>query len=198
MVLKFLVPGKWNYLESILTINSNLRKTTKRLRSYLTLDKARPLGNSFIDSKFNYAPLVWMFARKTTISNIFKIHYRTLQIVYNNFTDTYDALLPINADISVYGCWNVAKVEIFIFITGPLELGGRDRGGEGGHILSLTLMCPFSNHKYASFPNLILFHLVNYWLVLIYDLTVSGLLKIKLVCSVCFHRVRYKILASLQ
>ena len=55
-------------------------------------------------------------------------------------------------------------------------------------------MCPFLNHAYASFPNLILFHLVNYWLVLIYDYTVSGLLKIKLICSVCFHRVCPKIL----
>ena len=54
-------------------------------------------------------------------------------------------------------------------------------------------MCLFSNHAYASFPNLILFRLVNYWLVLIYDLAVSGLL----VCSVCFHMVRHKTLAFL-
>ena len=54
-------------------------------------------------------------------------------------------------------------------------------------------MCPFSNHAYVSFPNLILFRLVNYWLVLIYDLAVSGLL----VCSVCFHMVHYKTLAFL-
>ena len=56
-------------------------------------------------------------------------------------------------------------------------------------------MCTFSNHANVSFPNLILFRLVNYWLVLIYDLTASGLLKIKLICSVCIHRVCQKILA---
>ena len=56
-------------------------------------------------------------------------------------------------------------------------------------------MCPFSNHAYASFPNLILFRLVNYWLVLICGLTVSGLLKIKLICSACFHKVCHKIMA---
>ena len=43
-------------------------------------------------------------------------------------------------------------------------------------------------------PNLILFRLANYWLVLIYDFTVSGLLKIKLMSSICFHRIRPKIL----
>ena len=43
-------------------------------------------------------------------------------------------------------------------------------------------------------PNLILFRLANYWLVLTYDFTVSGLLKIKLMSSICFHRIRPKIL----
>ena len=56
-------------------------------------------------------------------------------------------------------------------------------------------MGPFSNHTYASFPNPILFRLVNYWLVLIYDFTVSERLKMKLIWSVCFHRVCSKILA---
>ena len=53
-------------------------------------------------------------------------------------------------------------------------------------------MCPFTNYAYASFPNLIFFRLTNYWLVLIHDFT--GLLKIKLIGSVCFHRVCPKIL----
>ena len=33
----------------------------RRIRKYLTLDKAKLLGNAFIDSHFNYAPLIWMF-----------------------------------------------------------------------------------------------------------------------------------------
>ena len=36
-----------------------------RIRKYLTLDKAILLGNTFINSQFNYAPLIWMFCRKT-------------------------------------------------------------------------------------------------------------------------------------
>ena len=58
----------------------------------------------------------------------------------------------------------------------------------------MTLRCPFSNCTYSSFPNFILFRLANYWLVLIYDFAVSGLLKIKLISSICFHRIRPKIL----
>ena len=43
-----------------------------------------------------------MFAGKTAIRMICKIHYRTLQVVYNNFTDLYDALLSISNDMSIY------------------------------------------------------------------------------------------------
>ena len=58
----------------------------------------------------------------------------------------------------------------------------------------MTLICAFSNYTCSSFPNLILFRLANYWLVLISDFTVSGLLKIKLISSICFHRIHPKIL----
>ena len=50
----------------------------RRLRPYLTVDRARPLTNSFIDSQFYYAPPIWMFAGKTAINKIYKIHDRTL------------------------------------------------------------------------------------------------------------------------
>ena len=43
-----------------------------------------------------------MFAGKTAISKICKIHYRTLQVVYNNFNDSYDALLSVNNDIFIH------------------------------------------------------------------------------------------------
>ena len=55
-------------------------------------------------------------------------------------------------------------------------------------------MCPFSNYTYASSPKLVIFCLGNYWLVLICDFIVSGLLIRKLIDSVCFHRVCPKIL----
>ena len=53
----------------------------RRIRGYLTVEKARILANAFIDSQFNYAPLIWMFAGKTLLYQICKIHHRTLQVV---------------------------------------------------------------------------------------------------------------------
>ena len=40
----------------------------RRIRGYLTVEKARILANAFIDSQFNYAPLIWMSAGKTLIN----------------------------------------------------------------------------------------------------------------------------------
>ena len=54
----------------------------RRIRNFLTIEKAKILGNAFIYSQFNYAPLLWMFCRKTLYSKIEKIHHKTLKVIY--------------------------------------------------------------------------------------------------------------------
>ena len=52
-------------------INNLVRKAQyklhalRRIRKFLTTEKAKILGNAFIDCHFNYAPVIWMFCRKT-------------------------------------------------------------------------------------------------------------------------------------
>ena len=36
----------------------------RRIRKYLTLEKTKLLYNAFINSRFNYASVIWMFCRK--------------------------------------------------------------------------------------------------------------------------------------
>ena len=60
------------------------------------------LANAFINSQFNYAPLVWMFAGKTSINKICKIHHRTLQVIHNDYQKSYDELLDINKDVNIH------------------------------------------------------------------------------------------------
>ena len=74
----------------------------QRIRRYLSVDKAKLLANAFIDSQFSYAPLIWMFAGKTLINKICKIHHRTLQVVYDDFNKSYDELLELNNDLSIH------------------------------------------------------------------------------------------------
>ena len=44
----------------------------RRIRGYLTVEKARALANAFIDSQFNNAPLIWKIVGKTLIDKICK------------------------------------------------------------------------------------------------------------------------------
>ena len=64
----------------------------RRMRKFLTTGNFKMLGNAFIDSHFNYAPLLWMFCRKTFYSKIENIHHKTLKVIYES-NDTYENLL---------------------------------------------------------------------------------------------------------
>ena len=68
-----------------------------RIKKYLTLDKAILLGNTFINSQFNYAPLIWMFYRKTLNHKIEKIHHRTLKVIYQSEEPYENVLLEISS-----------------------------------------------------------------------------------------------------
>ena len=48
------------------------------------IEKAKLLGNSFIESQFNYTPLIWMFCRKSCYSKIEKIDHKTFKVINNN------------------------------------------------------------------------------------------------------------------
>ena len=73
----------------------------RRIRKFLTIEKAKILGNAFIDSQFNYAPLIWMFCRKTLYSKIEKIHHRTLKVVYG-IDDSHSNLLLSSNSVSFH------------------------------------------------------------------------------------------------
>ena len=72
-----------------------------RIRKYLTLDKAILLGNTFINSQFNHARLIWMFSRKTLYHKIEKNHHRTLKVIYQS-EESYENLLLESSSVSVH------------------------------------------------------------------------------------------------
>ena len=67
----------------------------------MTLDKAKLLGNTFIDSQFNYPPLMLMFCHKTTSLKMQKIHHKTLKVIYQSDA-SYDDLLQVNNSVSLH------------------------------------------------------------------------------------------------
>ena len=71
----------------------------QRIRKFFTVEKAKMLVNAFIDSHFNYAPLIWMFCRKTLHPKIEKIPHRTLKVCIDN---SYNNILLRSNSVSIH------------------------------------------------------------------------------------------------
>ena len=65
-----------------------------------------------------YTPLVWMFPVKTSVKKICKTHHRTLQIIHNDYQNSYDELLDINKDVNIHQKHlRILALEVFKSIT---------------------------------------------------------------------------------
>ena len=64
-----------------------------RVSRFLNTDKLRILAKAFIESQFNYCPLVWMFHSRTANKKINRLQERTLRMVYKDKSLTYEQLL---------------------------------------------------------------------------------------------------------
>ena len=73
----------------------------RSIRKYLTQDQAKLLYNAFINSQFNYVPIIWMFCRRNQYLKIQKIHHKALKVVFNS-DDGYDELLQMSNEIIIH------------------------------------------------------------------------------------------------
>ena len=71
------------------------------IRKYVSLEKAKMLGNVFIDSQFNYAPLIWAFCRKGLYLKMQKIHHKTLKVIYQS-NKPYEEPLELRETVSTH------------------------------------------------------------------------------------------------
>ena len=117
-VRKISIPSKNEVILLGITINNELKfnkhiedlckqasftlHALRRIRKYLGIEKARILANLFIESHFNYAPLIWMFASKMAINKICKLRYRILKVSYNVYDKSYEELLEVNKSASIH------------------------------------------------------------------------------------------------
>ena len=65
----------------------------QRLSNFLNEKSRFLIFRSFIQSNFNYCPLVWHFCSKTNTEKLEKLQYRALRIVFSDFTSSYASLL---------------------------------------------------------------------------------------------------------
>ena len=96
-----------NILSFIEPINNLCRNASfkfyalRRIRKYLTQDQAKLLYNAFVNSQFNYAPIIWMFCRRNQYLKIQKIHLKGLNFVSNS-DNGYDELLQMSNEVAIH------------------------------------------------------------------------------------------------
>ena len=81
----------------------------------MTQNKRKIIIKAFIESQFNYCPLVWMFHVNRGLNDVMnKIHERALRQVYSNTSSTYDELLEKDKSFKIHHR-NLQKLAAEIF-----------------------------------------------------------------------------------
>ena len=83
-LLGLTIDKELNFSKSIETSCRNAQHklhALRRIRKYLSLEKAKMLGNGFIDNQFNYAPLIWMLCSKGLYLKMQKICHKTPKVI---------------------------------------------------------------------------------------------------------------------
>ena len=73
-----------------------------RISKYLKEDKLKIIMKTFIQSQFNYCPLVWMFHNRTLNHKIHKLHERALRLFYKDEDLTFQELLNKDNSVTIH------------------------------------------------------------------------------------------------
>ena len=92
------------YLESWLNQKSVLNMFLPLLLNLarnMSLKKRRTLMKAFIESHFNYCPLILMFHSRIMNNKINRIHERALRLMYSDHLSSFDELLKKDRSFSI-------------------------------------------------------------------------------------------------
>ena len=67
----------------------------------MSLDKRRIVMKTFVESQFNYCPLIWMLHSRTLNNKINRLHERALRIVYSDYK-SFNTLLEKDGSLSIH------------------------------------------------------------------------------------------------
>ena len=77
-------------------------------------EKLKLLMNTFIESQFNYCPLIWMFHSRKMNHRINKLHERALRVVYKDENLTFEELLRKDGGFTIHER-NLQKLALLMY-----------------------------------------------------------------------------------
>ena len=73
-----------------------------RISKFLEEGKLKVIMKTFIESQFNYCPLIWMCHSRILNNKINKLHERALRVVYKNKELTFEQLLAKDNSFTIH------------------------------------------------------------------------------------------------
>ena len=90
------------HISSICSKASKKLHALGRIATFMSFNKHRTLMKAFIESQFNYCPLIWMFHSRTINNKINRIHERALRLFYSDDISSFNELLKKDQSFSIH------------------------------------------------------------------------------------------------
>ena len=91
-----------HHINYILKLANSKLHGLMRVSKYMKQEKLRVLLKSFVESHFNYCPLVWMFHSRSLNKKINKLHERALRLVYKDKSLNFEQLLEKDKSFTIH------------------------------------------------------------------------------------------------
>ena len=91
-----------NHITKLCLKVSKKKNALCHISSFMSLGKCRTLMKAFIESQFNYCPLIWMFHSRTLNNKINRIHERALKTVYFGYNSSFNELLNKDGSFTIH------------------------------------------------------------------------------------------------
>lgn len=90
------------HVDSLCKKASQKLHALSRISTYMDINQRKLIVNSFIQSHFNYCPLVWMFHSRRCNAKINRIHERALRLIYNDHISSFPELLSNDKSFTIH------------------------------------------------------------------------------------------------
>ena len=117
LTLEYTIDSEFKFENHITEISLKVSKKINahcRISSFMSLEKRRTLMKAFIESQFNYCPLIWMFHSRTLNNKINRIQDRALRTVYSDYNSSFNKLLDKDGSFTIHQR-NVQSLAIEIY-----------------------------------------------------------------------------------
>ena len=84
------------------------------ISSYMALENYRSLMKAFIESQFNYCPLIWMLRSRTLNNKINQIHEKALRPLYSDYNSFFYEVLDKDYTFTIHQ--KMSKIKQMKFI----------------------------------------------------------------------------------